>query len=116
MIQRDRILIFSPHPDDVELFLGGTLLKHLSEGATVKIVLMSYGEKGSILSLLGEARKERLKQECMAEVRSRLDLAPALACSAMGLPDMGIAMTAQTVEQCAAQFSGFVRPNLCVSA
>ena len=45
----DRILIFCPHPDDVELFLGGTMLKHLSEGAAVKIVMMTYGEKGSIL-------------------------------------------------------------------
>lgn len=41
-----RILIFSPHPDDVELFLGGTLLMHAEEGATIQIALMTKGEKG----------------------------------------------------------------------
>ena len=38
------ILAIGAHPDDVELACGGTLLKHLSKGDEVHVVVLSNGE------------------------------------------------------------------------
>jgi len=95
----DRILIFCPHPDDVELFLGGTMLKHLSEGAAVKIVMMTYGEKGSILSLLGPAKMAQVKQTRIEEIEARLRLIPAVGVAFFNLPDRDVQQTEETVGQ-----------------
>ena len=40
--------VCSPSPDDVELFLGGTLLlKHVADGSAVRVVLMSWRRGGA---------------------------------------------------------------------
>lgn len=41
------ILAFAAHPDDVELTLSGTLMKHIAQGKTVGIVDLTQGELGS---------------------------------------------------------------------
>jgi len=41
------ILAFAAHPDDVELTLSGTLMKHIAMGKTVGIVDLTQGELGS---------------------------------------------------------------------
>ncbi|MFW6134053.1 MAG: bacillithiol biosynthesis deacetylase BshB1 [Elusimicrobiota bacterium] len=49
--QKSKILIFSAHPDDAELGMGGTIAHLLSRGAEVKVVDLTNGEptpKGSI--------------------------------------------------------------------
>ena len=94
-----RILIFCPHPDDVELFLGGTMLKHLSEGAAVKIVMMTYGEKGSILSLLGPAKMAEVKQTRIEEIEARLRLIPSVGVAFLNLPDRDVRQTEETVRR-----------------
>src|SRR3954452_11458686 len=38
------ILVFSPHPDDAELGMGGTILKLIAQGHRVHIVDMTNGE------------------------------------------------------------------------
>lgn len=44
----DRILIFSPHPDDESLGAGGLIRKALEENASVKVVEMTNGDLMSI--------------------------------------------------------------------
>ncbi|HAP31434.1 MAG TPA: bacillithiol biosynthesis deacetylase BshB1 [Firmicutes bacterium] len=41
------ILAFGPHPDDVEIGIGGTLIKHASQGYRCGIVDLTRGEAGS---------------------------------------------------------------------
>jgi len=41
------ILAFAAHPDDVELFCAGTLMKHIEAGMSVGIVDLTQGEMGS---------------------------------------------------------------------
>ncbi len=41
------VLAFGPHPDDVELFMGGTLLKLGSLGCTTGIIDLTAGESGT---------------------------------------------------------------------
>jgi LmbE family N-acetylglucosaminyl deacetylase len=94
-----RILVFSPHPDDVELFLGGTLLKHVAEGAVVRVVMMTRGEKGSLLSLLGEARQNALKRTRDAELQDRYCRIPMVTLRHLDLPDRGVRASPGSIAQ-----------------
>jgi LmbE family N-acetylglucosaminyl deacetylase len=42
----ERVLIISPHPDDESIGCGGTILRHVASGDTVKIIFLTCGEKG----------------------------------------------------------------------
>ena len=103
----DRVLVFSPHPDDVEIFLGGTFLKHLKEGSAVEVVMMTYGEKSSLVSLLGEKQKQTVKQMRIEEMRRRFQLVPSVKVVFMGLPDRGVRQTEQTIVQALNEFERF---------
>ena len=35
------IIVFSPHPDDAEVLMGGTIAQHTRSGHVVKIVLVT---------------------------------------------------------------------------
>ncbi len=41
------LLIFAPHPDDAEIHCGGTIAKHVRQGANVVVVDATRGELGS---------------------------------------------------------------------
>jgi bacillithiol biosynthesis deacetylase BshB1 len=41
------LLVFGPHPDDLELGLGGTIARHTAEGRSVGLCDLSAGELGS---------------------------------------------------------------------
>lgn len=41
------LLVFGPHPDDLEIGLGGTIARHASEGMSVGLCDLTAGELGS---------------------------------------------------------------------
>lgn len=41
------ICFVSPHPDDIELYCGGTLLAHASTNASLSVLMMTNGGFGS---------------------------------------------------------------------
>ena len=41
------LLVFGPHPDDLEIGLGGTIARHVAQGSTVGLCDMTAGEMGS---------------------------------------------------------------------
>src|SRR4051812_25877969 len=41
------VLIFGPHPDDIEIGLGGTIAKHTAAGHTVGLCDLTEGEMSS---------------------------------------------------------------------
>jgi bacillithiol biosynthesis deacetylase BshB1 len=41
------LLVFGPHPDDLEIGLGGTIARHVSEGLRVGLCDLTAGEMGS---------------------------------------------------------------------
>jgi len=41
------LLVFGPHPDDIEIGLGGTIARHTAEGRTVGLCDLTAGELGS---------------------------------------------------------------------
>jgi LmbE family N-acetylglucosaminyl deacetylase len=42
-----RVLVVTPHPDDAEIWCGGTIARWIKEGATVHYVLCTDGGKGT---------------------------------------------------------------------
>ncbi len=54
------ILIFGAHPDDAEIFMGGTILYLKNQGNSVAVCDLSMGEAGTYGS--GESRQEELKR------------------------------------------------------
>lgn len=103
-----RVLVFSPHPDDVELFVGGTLLRHLNEGARVRIVMMTLGEKGSILSILSRRREQLVRRMRAEELAQRFERAPGMQVMIMGIPDREIAETELLRERVREQLEEFL--------
>ena len=41
------LLVFGPHPDDLEIGLGGTIARHAAEGHPVGLCDLTAGELGS---------------------------------------------------------------------
>src|SRR5262245_6044291 len=57
------LLVFGPHPDDLEIGLGGTIAKHAAEGARVGLCDLTAGELGSngtVEERLAEAEAARV--------------------------------------------------------
>ena len=54
------ILAIGAHPDDVEIGMGGTLLKHINNNDKVIVLIFTYGEKGE------GTKEQRIKEsnEC----------------------------------------------------
>jgi len=74
------ILAFGPHPDDVELFCGGTIAKMVKDGYNVCLIDMTMGEMGTRGS--AEERKEEADNAArILGINSRINL---------GLPDGGL--------------------------
>jgi bacillithiol biosynthesis deacetylase BshB1 len=69
------VLAFGPHPDDVELAMGGTLLKLRTAGYTTGIVDLTRGETGTRgTSELRAREAEEATKLLGASVRRNLDL------------------------------------------
>ena len=41
------LLVFGPHPDDLEIGMGGTIARHTSAGMRVGLCDLTAGEMGS---------------------------------------------------------------------
>jgi len=57
------LLVFGPHPDDLEIGLGGTIARHVAKGATVGLCDLTAGEMGSngtVEQRLAEAEAARV--------------------------------------------------------
>lgn len=46
-MDRVDLLVFGPHPDDLEIGLGGTIAKHVADGHSVGLCDLTAGEMGS---------------------------------------------------------------------
>ena len=77
------VLALAPHPDDAEIFCGGTLAKLASEGATIHIVVATDGRKGSFLEESDELA--RLRADEMRRAAAALGAQPPVL---LGFPDM----------------------------
>jgi len=62
---KKRILVVMPHPDDTELYAGGTIARLLSDGKRVRVVKMTFGDRG--------CQQEEITKEKLREKREKED-------------------------------------------
>ncbi len=62
---KSRILVIMPHPDDTELYCGATVARLIQSGKRVRVVKMTYGDKGS--------RQEKISQSQLRKLREKED-------------------------------------------
>lgn len=89
-----RIQIFSPHPDDVELFVGGTLLKHIHDKDQIQIVLMTHGEMGTLDKSMQGEKIKKIREKEMAD---RMQLIPAVDLLWLNFPDGSMQATQEGI-------------------
>jgi bacillithiol biosynthesis deacetylase BshB1 len=81
------LLVFGPHPDDIEIGLGGTVARHTAAGHSVGLCDLTEGELGSNGTPV-ERRAEAFEAARVLGARWRENL---------GWPDGGIAETPESI-------------------
>lgn len=64
---KKRVLVIMPHPDDAEIYCGGTIARLIGEGKEVGIVKLTWGSKG--------CKQERISEGELRRIREREDRA-----------------------------------------
>ena len=75
-MEKKVVIVFSPHPDDETLGVGGTIAKKISEGYEVLVVLMTDGKYAfsSIFGINSNPTPEELKEIRKKEVQNALKI------------------------------------------
>ena len=61
-----RLMVVMAHPDDAEIWCGGTLIQHVEKGDDVRICVLSYTEDSERgMEAHGSAKKLGCKVECL---------------------------------------------------
>jgi bacillithiol biosynthesis deacetylase BshB1 len=86
------LLVFGPHPDDIEIGIGGTVARHASAGHRVGLCDLTAGELSS------NGTPEQRQREAASAAR----VLGAAWRENLGWPDGGIAATAETIRSAVA--------------
>lgn len=62
---KSRVMVVFAHPDDAEIFAGGTIARLIESGIVVRVVKMTSGNRGS--------RQEKISKSELGSVRERED-------------------------------------------
>lgn len=62
---KSRILVVMPHPDDCDLYCGATVARLTHSGKRVRVVKMTFGDRGS--------RQEKVTSEQLKRIREKED-------------------------------------------
>jgi LmbE family N-acetylglucosaminyl deacetylase len=95
----ERVLIVSPHPDDVEIFVGGTMLRHHHAGDRVEVLLCTRGDAGTKNPFL--RRTGKLAAIRTRETEERFALTPGVTVRWLGWADGEVAFGSAAVDQVA---------------
>ena len=108
-----RILVVMPHPDDTELYCGATLFRLIGDGKRVRVIKMTYGDKGS--------RQEKVTQKELRIIREKEDREAMKILGVkdedniyLGLGDGEIEHDLPTIEKVASQIRLF-KPQLIIT-
>lgn len=97
------LLVFGPHPDDLEIGLGGTIARHVSQGLQVGLCDLTLGELSSNGSI----------EERLAEAQAACSVLGAAWRENLGWPDRQIGAQPEQLEQAVAYIR---RHRPCVMA
>ena len=74
------LLVFGPHPDDIEIGLGGTIARHTAEGRSVGLCDLTAAELSSNGTPDEAARRSRMRgRVCSARAGARTSAGPTAA-------------------------------------
>jgi len=90
-----KIQFFSPHPDDVELFCGGSFLHHLAENHQMQTVQLTRGENGTILSRNKGGKLAQIRTHELLNYYTPLNIDVAW----LDLPDGEITVTEDNIDK-----------------
>ena len=112
MVKQADVLVITPHPDDAEFGVAGTVVHWVREGKIVVYVVCSNGEKGS--------SDPKIKTEELAQIREHEQLAAAKLLGVSNVvflhyPDQGLEDTPDFRKEIARQIRKY-RPKTVVTA
>lgn len=90
------ICFVSPHPDDIELYCGGTLLDYAQKNYRLSVVMMTYGGRGTINPFLRGVPLEKKREQ---EAKSRYSLINNLELIFVGFKDAEVLCTKDSVSR-----------------
>ena len=110
--QLAHVLVVTPHPDDAEYGVAGTVARWTNEGRTVVYVVCTNGDKGT--------SDREVKSESLTKVREKEQIAAANLLGVkevifLGYPDQGLEETPQFRKDIVKQIRRF-RPDTVVTA
>jgi LmbE family N-acetylglucosaminyl deacetylase len=92
-----RVLCLAAHPDDLEVYMGGTLLVLAGGGARLRAVVVTDGERGTLQPAHGTRRDEQERSFGALGIEGRY----------LGLPDGGLAGVADLPQRLLAERDAF---------
>ena len=110
--QLAHVLVVTPHPDDAEYGVAGTVARWTNEGRTVVYVVCTNGDKGT--------SDRKVKSESLIKIREKEQIAAANLLGVkevifLGYPDQGLEETPQFRKDIVKQIRRF-RPETVVTA
>lgn len=110
---KQKIMVVMAHPDDTELYAGGTVARLIKSGREVMVIKMTLGNKG--------CRQQIISERELGEIRLKEDQAAMLAFGVkpnnnvyLNLPDGGVEQDLTTIGLVAKQIRLF-KPELIIT-
>lgn len=87
LLAKKRVLAIVAHPDDLEWYVGGTLASLDTAGATVEVIVGTYGENGPNRTNVPDLKAEREQEQMRAAEINGYDQVHWLGAPDRGLPE-----------------------------
>ncbi len=110
---KQRIIFFGAHPDDIDVFFGGTIAKLISEGKTVRCVVATSGARGSKENKISLEELIAIREKEETEALSHLGVKPEHI-SFLGLMDGEIQQNNESMEKIVRELRSFQPDIACV--
>lgn len=107
----ERVVVFSPHPDDETIGCGGAIAAHCKNGDRVKAVIFTNGDKADASDRFGKEEYVRLREEEALRACGVLGVEDT---EFWGYPDRELTPTEEVVERVSALLKDY-KPTLVYS-
>jgi len=111
--EKNKVLVIMAHPDDTELYAGGTVARLIKSGQEVRVVKMTFGNKGN--------RQQAISEKELGEIRLKEDKAAMKVFGVkeenniyLNLPDGGVEYHLENIGLVAKQIRLF-KPELIIT-
>lgn len=108
-----RVLVIMPHPDDTELYCGGTIARLIKAGKEVMCIKVTNGGKGTKQTKLSEKQLNDLRKEDDREAALALGIKPENNIQ-LDIPDGEVENNLNNIEKLAYYFRKF-RPDVLIT-